>query len=145
MDESRPSFAPHGPATLYLFLARAMSSCFRYIGADNDVGASQWYDLSVWGIPAWDVVGPSPAPTEAAPTPAPALPAFTDEFLAFDPLLWLAQCEGCTYAGGSLVVTGDSQLLRSRGTFVGLSRVTATLTKNDERDDHGLVFSVLSA
>ena len=67
-----------------------------------------------------------------------------DTFEAFDSNIWFAQCSGCVYNGnGSLLVTGDD-MQRTVGTFKALNTIKATLMKNDDRDDHGIIVSILS-
>jgi len=128
-----------------------------YVGADNDAGTSAWNKISIWGAPAWDVDGtraPSRSPSHAPsgqpvmpPTPNPTVvlgpAACTDAFLEFDDDLWLSQCVGCAYEGGSLKVSGDSMLQRTVGSFNDLTHVRATLTKDSFCNDHGIVVSTI--
>jgi len=83
---------------------------------------------------------PAPKPTV---TPAPSFRPATliDDFSAFDSSIWLSQCSGCVYADGVLKVDGISQLQRTISSVDALSRIVATLVKNDIRDDHGIVVS----
>jgi hypothetical protein len=74
-----------------------------------------------------------------------ASPQVVDTFDVFDRNVWLAQCSGCAYDGnGSLVVSGSDMLQRTVGTMKGLTSVEASLVKNDNRDDHGIVVSILA-
>ena len=133
----------------------------RYVGADDDTGTAEFLDFAVWGVPSWDVESstrsptahPVPNPTHAPvaePSPLPTAsrgpPGLVDDFESgFDGAVWAAPCGGCSYAYGSLTVSGDSQLLRTVGELSGLTRLSATLRKDDACDDHGLVVSSSAA
>jgi len=132
---------------------------FVYLGADDDSGVATWGSVSVWGDSlGWDPSGtraptarPSHAPTHRPvlpPTPLPTVPlgepALADDFSGFDGDLWLAKCAGCSYTGGTnsaLYVSGDSQLMRTVGTFSGLTHLRGRLVKTNTCNDHVVVVS----
>ena len=136
-------------------------SLFLYVGADDDSDAAEWVSLWAWGSSlTWDPASvfppPSPAPAVAptaaplrAPSPAPTAslgaPGLVDTFEAFDPGVWLAPCAGCSYAGGSLLVAGDSMFQRTVGAVKGLSRVRGHLVKAGSCSDHFVAVSTLPA
>ena len=106
-------------------VAAAGAGLFLFLGADDDPGTALWHELRVWAAPQWS--GATGAPT-ARPTPTPAPtpglgpPVLTDTFEAFAPGIWAAPCAGCSYAGGSLYVSGSDMLLRSVDAFSALRR-----------------------
>jgi len=71
------------------------------------------------GALSWDLLGtrspsqhPTPGPSQRpvlAPTPLPTMPlgepGLVDKFDDFDMGIWFAQCSGCTYESGSLMVS----------------------------------------
>ena len=115
-----------------------------YLGADNDAAASVWNSVSLWATDiTWDPTG-SRAPTAQpvlhpttqpvlSPSPHPTVSlgvaTFVDAFDAFQDGLWDTQCTGCAYANSSLYISGDSQLMRSEGTFTGLTHLRGVLVK----------------
>jgi hypothetical protein len=53
-----------------------------------------------------------------------------DNFDSFDNGLWYKLCAGCTFADGSLYVSGDSQMMRTYERIADLTRITGVLVKN---------------
>ena len=144
-----------GSLTLAETLAGSSSALYVYVGADNDLGASKWNALRIWGEPSWNpddsrsptiqpVLNPTPQPTYR-PTPEPSVPwpvaSVVDEFDAFDEKLWDTPCAGCSFNASTLLVSGDSQLMRSRGAFSHLTRLKGSLVKDAYCNDHALIVS----
>jgi len=140
-------------------LGSSPSSLFVYVGADDDDGTAEWDSLSVWGSLDWDMSEsraptlrptnlPVPSPVVAPtvlPTAALGDPTIADDFAFFDNRLWNAQCAGCKYIGGNLLVSGDSMLQRSYSTFGALKHIKGTIIKNSMCNDHIVAVSSIAA
>ena len=119
-------------------LSHELSNYDRYVGADDDAGTATWLDFSIWGYPSWNVDmsrAPVPQPTPPAPLPTAFVPevatAFTDNFEAFQPKLWLEQCSSCIYDGsGKLLMRGNNMAMRTAFTLKSLSHLRASFIKD---------------
>jgi len=122
-----------------------------YIGADDDTGAAKWDSIQIWGHPSWDISA-TRSPT-AMPSIEPTVNLgdadIVDEFDKFEEGIWSTQCSGCTYESGSLMVAGDSQMMRTIGTVANngasLRHLRGHLVKASSCDDQLVAVSTSSA
>ena len=66
---------------------------------------------------------------------------WTDDFDSFDTDIWSTQCDGCTYAGGDLRISGDNMLQVTNKACSEISQIYGTFTKDASCSDHFVMLS----